>query len=97
MRKFLVGLLMLNAPHFVPAAQARDTECQLSIQEVMHDPDYRQKFGNEVAFFFGTQETPAIERNFGDFIANSRTNSFGKFDQSACRWAMLPALTNDAA
>lgn len=92
MRKFFVGLLVLNVPLFVPAAPARDTEYQLSIQEVMRDPEYKQKLGNEVAFFFGTQETPAIERSFGDSITNRKSNSFGKSDQSACRWAMLSAL-----
>jgi uncharacterized protein YbjQ (UPF0145 family) len=92
MRRLLVGLLLLSAVLFAPHANARNTEYNLKIDDAMHDPRYRQELGNEVAFFFGAQKTPAIGQNFGTFVANRKTNSFGKPDQEACRWAMLSAL-----
>jgi uncharacterized protein YbjQ (UPF0145 family) len=92
MRRLLVGLLLLNAVLFPSHAEARDTVYNLKIDDAMHDPRYNQELGNEVAFFFGAQKTPAVEQNFGEFVTNRKTNSVGKPDQEACRWAMLSAL-----
>jgi uncharacterized protein YbjQ (UPF0145 family) len=92
MHRPLAGLLMLNTMLFAQHALARDTEYHLKIEEVMNDPDYKQKLGDDVRFFFGGQKTPAIDKNFGEFVTNKKTNSFGKPDEDACRWAMLSAM-----
>jgi uncharacterized protein YbjQ (UPF0145 family) len=92
MRRLLTGLLMLSAAFVAPAAHARDTEYNLKIDEVLTNPEYKQKLGNDVAFYFGTQQAPNNVQSFGEFVTNKKTNSFGKPDEEACRWAMLSAL-----
>ena len=73
-------------------AEARDVEHHLAIADAMADAEFQQKVGNTVGFYFGDQATPAIGRTFGDYVTNKKTNSFGKPDEVACRWAMLSAL-----
>jgi uncharacterized protein YbjQ (UPF0145 family) len=79
---------MLLAQH----ALARNTEYHLKIEDVLRNPAYQEKLGKGVAFFFGAEKTPAIQENFGEFVTNKKTNSFGKPDEDACQWAMLSAL-----
>lgn len=92
MRRLFAGFLMLTALLSAQHAQARDTEYHLKIDAVMKDPDYPTAVGNDVAFFFATQNSPVIDRSLGEFVTNRKTNSFGKPDEDACRWAMLSAL-----
>ena len=73
-------------------ALARDTEHKLPIQEVLNMPDYQEKVGSEVKFYFGGQTAPATLQQYGEFITNKKTNSANKSDEEACRWAMLSAL-----
>ena len=82
----LIGVVGVNG------AQARDTEYSLSIAEVMADGEARNKLGNDVTFYFSGQATPPVVKSFGEFVTNRKTNSFGKPDVAACRWAMLSAL-----
>ena len=73
-------------------AQARNTRHTLKIQDVLDSPDYQQKVGNEVAFYFANQPAPRIAQNLGQYVTNKKTNAFAKSDETACRWAMLSAL-----
>ena len=73
-------------------AYARDTTLHLPIQDVLNSPDFQQKVGNDVKFYFGSQPAPKTLKSFGDFDTNKKTNAFGKSDDVACRWAMLSAL-----
>ncbi|HZB91381.1 MAG TPA: excinuclease ABC subunit A, partial [Stellaceae bacterium] len=43
-------------------------------------------------FYFGKQSAPPVAQRFGDYVANRKSNSFGRSDQDACRRAMLDAL-----
>jgi uncharacterized protein YbjQ (UPF0145 family) len=90
-RKTLFILALLGVVG-VQGAQARDVEHRLSIAEFMADAEVRQKLGSDVTFYFSGQPTPRIGKSFGDVVTNRKTNSFGKPDASACRWAMLSAL-----
>lgn len=73
-------------------AYARDTTLHLPIQDVLNGPDFQQKVGNGVKFYFGNQPAPRALKSFGDFVTNKKTNGFSKKDAEACRWAMLSAL-----
>jgi hypothetical protein len=73
-------------------AQARDTELMLSISEAVDYGELTNKVGHEVAFFFGSQRSATPLRSFGEYVTNRKTNSFGRPDMVACRWAMLSAL-----
>ena len=74
------------------AVQARDTEYKLRIDEVLQDPEFKDRLGGDVDFYFGDQRAPKVGKTFGEFVSNRKTNSFGKPDEQACRWAMLSAL-----
>jgi uncharacterized protein YbjQ (UPF0145 family) len=76
----------------VQGAQARDVEHNLSIAEIMADAEVRSRLGSDVTFYFSGQPTPPVVKSFGDVVTNRKTNSFGKPDATACRWAMLSAL-----
>ena len=91
MRKTLFILALIGVVG-VQGAQARDVEHSLSIAEFMADAEVRTRLGNDVTFYFSGQATPPVAKSFGDVVTNRKTNSFGKPDASACRWAMLAAL-----
>jgi hypothetical protein len=92
MRVVLTCLMVSSILLAAPPALARNTEYLLKIEEVLQNPEYRQKLGNDIAFYFGNQPTPHVETTFGEFVTNKKTNSFGKPDEEACRWVMLSAL-----
>jgi uncharacterized protein YbjQ (UPF0145 family) len=92
MRVFLLGLLAVAGVVAAAAAQARDSEYKLKIEEVLQRADFKDKLGSDVRFYFGDAKTPAVGRTLGEFVTNKKTNSFGKADEEACRWAMLSAL-----
>ena len=72
-------------------AHARDTELKLPIKAVLDRPDYAEKVGTQVKFYFGSdKKVPST--NLGEFVTNKKTNAFGKSDEEACQWAMLSAL-----
>jgi len=74
------------------SAYARDTEYKLPIQAVLELPDFQEKVGTEVKFFFADQKTPAIKERMGEYPTNKKTNAFNKTDEEACQWVMLSAL-----
>lgn len=92
MRVLLVGLLALVGVAAATAAQARDSEYKLRIDEVLQRADFKDKLGSDVRFYFGDGKTPAVSQTLGEFVTNKKTNSVGKPDEEACRWAMLSAL-----
>ncbi len=92
MRTFMAGLGAAAMLIAASAAQARDTSYKLKIDDVLRNPDFKAKLGDDVAFYFGDRKTPPVAQKFGEFVTNKKTNSFGKADEDACRWAMLSAL-----
>ena len=92
MHKLLLVSVMVIGPFAAIPAQARDTAYDLKISEVLQTPEFREKLGPDVAFFFGSQHSPPVAQTFGEFVSNRKTNSFGKPDETACRWAMVSAL-----
>nr|WP_294527547.1 excinuclease ABC subunit A [uncultured Rhodopila sp.] len=88
---FLCSLLAFGALSAAPA-QARDTAYNLKISDALQLPEFREKLGSDVTFFFGPQHSPPVAQTIGEFISNRKTNAFGKPDETACRWALLSAL-----
>jgi hypothetical protein len=84
-----LATVVLVAAH---ASAARDTEYRLKTEEVLQRDDYKARLGNDVRFFFEGQTAPAVAASLGEFVTNRKTNSAGKPDEEACRWAMLAAL-----
>jgi uncharacterized protein YbjQ (UPF0145 family) len=85
-------LLALLCALLATAATARDTTHYLPIDTVLSALAASGKVDNKVNFFFGNQRHPEIQADFGRFVTNRKTNSFGKSDERACEWAMQSAL-----
>ena len=88
----LISAVALLGLSIFSVAEARDTQIMLKSDDVTQRPDYKEKLGNDVALYFGDQPSPKAERSLGEFVANKKTNAFGKSDQEACQWAMLSGL-----
>ena len=76
----------------VPQAFARDAVYHMKIQDVLDSSEAKAALGDRVKFYFATQKAPAAAQQFGEDVANRKTNSFGKPDEEVCRRAMLDAL-----
>ena len=90
LKRILFAILIVVASSSM--AQARNTRLTLKIQDVLNRPDYQEKVGNSIAFYFANQPQPQVVQNLGEFVTNKKTNAFGKSDEEACQWAMLSAL-----
>ncbi len=88
-KKVALAVVMIGS--LVQVAHARDTEYKLPIQDVLSMPEYQEKVGSDVKFYFADQKA-VPKNNLGEFVTNKKTNSFGKSDEAACKWAMLSAL-----
>ncbi|HMB59901.1 MAG TPA: hypothetical protein VKN35_08310 [Xanthomonadales bacterium] len=91
MRHLLVLFVIQFALLASPSAMARDTLHQISISNVLENPEYAARLEG-VSFYFGDQAHPEVTQDHGEFRTNKKTNAFGKTDQFACEWAMLSAL-----
>ncbi len=89
LRALLAALLLVTAS---AGAEARDTEYMLKLDELTRTQEYRQKVGSDIAFSFGKQATPPVLEKLGQFVANRKSNSFGRPDEVACERAALSAL-----
>lgn len=79
-------------PVATTAAVARDTRYELKIEDVKKDPRYAGTVPTDISFYFGKQAPAKPGTNLGEFVTNRKTNSFGRPDEEACRWAMMAAL-----
>ena len=86
-----VALLLLLVSGIVPAS-ARNDVVNLPIANALNSPEAHDKLGHSVQFYFGTQPTPRIVREFGSFVAHRKTNGFAKSEDTSCDWAFLSAL-----
>ncbi|HEY1384433.1 MAG TPA: hypothetical protein VGF43_12500 [Dongiaceae bacterium] len=71
---------------------ARNTRYELKIEDVKNDPRYAGTVPTDVPFYFGKQAPAKKGTEFGEFVTNRKSNSFGRSDEEACRWAMMAAL-----
>jgi len=88
-RILLASLVVLGS---AASVEARNTKYDLPIAGVTLNPEYQNKLGSDVTFYFADQPTPKVERTLGEYVTNKKTNSFNKSDESACQWAFLSAL-----
>lgn len=76
----------------VTPAAARDTPYHLKIDDVKKDARYGESVPSDVTFYFADQKPANIDKELGEFVTNRKTNSVGRPDEDACRWAMMSAL-----
>lgn len=71
---------------------ARDDIGDYSIAEALSLVQAKEKLGDNVKFYFGTQPHGTIVKDFGEKGSNKKTNAFNKTDVEACQWAFLSAM-----
>jgi uncharacterized protein YbjQ (UPF0145 family) len=74
------------------SAEARDDKTMFSIADAMNTEDAKAKLDQGIHFYFGDQKHPKVEKTFGEFMSNKKTNAFNKTDTRACQWAFLSAM-----
>ena len=78
----------------IPSAVARDDIGSYSINEVLSLEKSKSALGNDINFYFGEQKHAKVEKNFGTFKTNKKTNAFNKTDKEACQWVFLSAMVS---
>ena len=73
-------------------ARAADDVALLSIQGALDTGRAGGKLDGTIKFYFGHQPSPRVRQNFGQFVANEKTNGFAKSEGNACTWVFLSAL-----
>src|ERR1041385_2976224 len=84
--------LAVSVPLGTTEVAARNTRYELKIDDVKNDPRYAGTVPADVAFYFGKQTSAKPVSDLGEFVTNRKSNSFGRPDEEACRWAMMAAL-----
>lgn len=74
------------------SAQARDDIRDYSIAEALATENAKNILGENIKFYFGAQKHGPINKRFGEFGSNKKTNGVGKSDRQACEWVFLSAL-----
>ena len=89
---FLLLLPLLAAIFFASDAIARHALLTFPIQDVLKSEDAKERLSGRVKFYFGSQDSGEVARDFGEYRTNKKTNAFNKSDLKACYWTFLSAL-----
>lgn len=87
-----IMLVMIVNILFIPSASARDTTGSYSLDEALSLENSKSSLGTDISFYFGEQKHGKVEKNFGEFSTNKKTNAFNKTDKQACQWVFLSAM-----
>ena len=90
MKKIILILIASILP--IPSVFARDTIGSYSIDEAMSLEKSKGRLGNDIRYYLGEQKHGKIEKNFGEYKTNKKTNAFNKSDKEACQWFFLSAM-----
>ncbi len=88
------ALVACVALGFAFPASARESRTEYPLKEALAVGYERGKIERDVKLFFGDQGHGPVARNLGEFTTSQKTNSFGKTDVKACRWAFFSAITS---
>lgn len=91
-RYIKAAILIATMPIFIGTAEARKDVDDFSIKEAMTHPQWESKIRSDIPLYFGSKNKPAVERTFGEYSTNKKTNSFNKSDKEACEWAFMSAI-----
>ncbi len=58
----------------------------------MSSSDFATLLGSDVAFYFAGEQSPRVEKEISEYVANKRSNGFARADDKACRRALLDAM-----
>ena len=89
MSLMLAMLSMLCAANLV---HARNTLHNLNVKEALKIGRDQGAILDNVQLFFAGQKHPAVDKTYGEFKTNKKTNAFGKSDEKACQWVFFSAI-----
>ncbi|XZG71007.1 hypothetical protein ACTSKR_03810 [Chitinibacteraceae bacterium HSL-7] len=89
MTRSLLSAALLLA--LAATAHARDDTVMLPVADVLANPEYQAKLGDDIRFVFDSQQLPK-GTVLGEDITNKKTNAANKSDVEACQWVTLSAL-----
>ena len=76
-------------------ALARDDRLMFPVTDGMErGKTTKDRIDPEIKVYFGKQKSPAVERKFGEFTANRKTNATNKTDKEACEIAFVSAIVS---
>ena len=91
-RNFPIAVVAVAAVLFASGTAARDDVVRFPVDEAITAPAATEKLNKDIKFFFGDAPHPEVERSFGVYTSNKKTNGFNKSAKVACDWAFLSAL-----
>lgn len=95
MKTLACSLMALSfAVSMAGRAYGRNVELLVPIADAMAAIDVSDRPRGVVKFFFATEESPAILKNLGSYLAAPRTGAAGRSDQRACHEAFLWTLVD---
>ncbi|NUF09047.1 excinuclease ABC subunit A [Snodgrassella sp. ESL0324] len=89
MKKFSKVITLAALLACVSAAYARDDKLLLSIQDAINAPEATQVLNPKIKVYFAQSSGRVVRAGL---VSNRKTNSVGKTDEEACRWAFLSAV-----
>jgi hypothetical protein len=89
--RFAACLSALSTAVNIPAANASDTIFMLTVSDALANPD-AARLDSSIKYYFGNSPHPGVQKSFGEFVTNQKSNGFGKRDSRACSWVLLSAL-----
>ncbi|PIT46104.1 excinuclease ABC subunit A [Snodgrassella alvi] len=89
MKKISQSIALVALLACVSAAYARDDKLLLPIQDALNAPEAAQVLNPNVKLYFATGSGHVVKSGL---VTNRKTNSVGKSDEAACRWAFLAAV-----
>jgi len=90
----LIALVIASVLFVSSSAFARDTVESYSIEDALGLEKAKSVLGDQVKFYFGNAFKGEVQKDFGEFRTNKKTNAFGKSDLAACQWAFLSAMVS---
>lgn len=73
-------------------ASARNTKYLLPLSTAMSNATSKGVLNGSVKFYFANEYHPRVLKNLGTFVANPKSNAFGKTDGTACDRAFQSAV-----
>lgn len=92
MKYVISAVFVITLLFSAPTTDARNTLHKVSIESALAWGEREGVLNDSIALYFGDQAHSAIEKNYGTYTANRKTNGVGKSDDEACQWAFLSAM-----
>src|SRR5688572_26792447 len=90
--RFGVLAVICGSLLLVNVTDARDTRLKLPLSDALAAAAKNEKFDASIKLYFGTQTHGAVQKSFGAFTSNKKTNFANKSDKEGCEWAFLSAM-----